>query len=207
MTAPGLLIVISGPSGTGKGTICKALLQRRPDIFYSVSATTRPSRDGEIEGTNYYFKDKPTFAEMLARDEFLEWAAVYDNYYGTPRTPVMDAVAAGMDVILEIDVQGALKVKEKAPEGIFLFIVPPSLCMLRARIVGRRTDSMEVINKRMDKAMGEMSRLHEYNYVVENDVLDEAVDRVESIIVAEKCRTQRFHLAADDETGQLIIAK
>ena len=124
MTVPGLLIIISGPSGAGKGTICQSLLQHRPDIFYSISATTRAPRDGEQDGINYYFKSKKEFEEMLARDEFLEWARVYDNYYGTPRAPVTEAIAAGKDVILEIDVQGAMKVKEKAPEGVYVFIVP-----------------------------------------------------------------------------------
>ena len=205
MTEPGLLIIISGPSGTGKGTICKSLLQHRPDIFYSISATTRSPRDGEQDGVSYYFKSKEEFEEMLARDEFLEWARVYDNYYGTPKAPVAEAIAAGRDVILEIDVQGAMKVKEKAPEGVYVFIVPPSLEVLRSRIVGRATDSMETINKRMDKALGELSTLYEYNYVVINDVLAQAVNKVECIIEAEKCHSGRYRLVSDGGVKAALI--
>ncbi len=208
MSVPGLLIVISGPSGTGKGTICKSLFQRRPDIFFSVSATTRPPRDGEVEGVHYHFKDRTTFEAMLARDEFLEWALVYGNYYGTPRRPVMDALAAGKDVLLEIDVQGALKVKEKAPEGVYIFIVPPSLDILRKRITGRGTDTATVIEKRMGEALSELAHMPEYDYVVVNDVVAEAVDRVLSIIIAEKCRSHRFRLVSDSgPDGPLVEAK
>lgn len=205
MTVPGLLIIISGPSGAGKGTICKSLLQHRPDIFYSISATTRSPRDGEQDGVSYYFKSKEEFEEMLARDEFLEWARVYDNYYGTPKAPVAEAIAAGKDVILEIDVQGAMKVKEKAPEGVYVFIVPPSLELLRARIIGRATDTMEIINKRMDKALGELSKLYEYNYVVINDVLAQAVNKVECIIEAEKCHSSRYRLVSDGGVQAALI--
>lgn len=204
---PGLLIVISGPSGTGKGTICKALIERRPDVFYSVSATTRPARDGETDGVHYHFTNKSQFEAMLGRDEFLEWAEVYDNYYGTPRGPVVEALAAGRDVLLEIDVQGALKVKEKAPEGIYLFIVPPSLSVLRSRIVGRATDSMETINKRMGKAFGELAHLPEYNYVVVNDNLKEAVNKVESIMTAEKCRSDRYCIVDNQDPEVPLIIR
>lgn len=205
MKAPGLLIVISGPSGTGKGSICKALLQQRPDMFYSISATTRSPRDGEQDGISYHFKSKEEFEEMLARDEFLEWARVYDNYYGTPKVPVAEALAAGKDVILEIDVQGAMKVKEKAPEGVYVFIVPPSLEVLRTRIVGRATDSIEIINKRMDKALGELSKLYEYNYIIINDVLTQAVNKVECIIEAEKCQSLRYRFVPDGGVQAAVV--
>ncbi|WP_418790502.1 guanylate kinase [Phosphitispora sp. TUW77] len=197
MTVPGLLIVISGPSGTGKGSICRCLLKRRPDIFLSVSATTRLPRAGETNGKEYHFKDKTEFEAMLAQDEFLEWASVYDNYYGTPRTPVDSALAQGRDVLLEIDIKGALKVKQKAPEGIYIFLVPPSMEVLRTRITGRGTDSMEVISKRLGKSMEELSYLYEYNYVVVNDVLEEAAAKVESIIIAEKSRTHRYRIQSN----------
>ena len=208
MIVPGLLIVVSGPSGTGKGTICQLLLKQRPDIFLSVSATTRSPRVGETDGKHYYFKEKSEFEAMLARDEFLEWASVYDNFYGTPRGPVAGALAQGRDVLLEIDVQGALKVKQKAPDGTYLFVVPPSLEALRARITGRGTDSTEIINKRLGKAMEELSHLHEYDYVVINDVVAEAVAKVESIIAAEKSRTDRYRVADDAGPGTpLLVAK
>ncbi|PKM81705.1 MAG: guanylate kinase [Firmicutes bacterium HGW-Firmicutes-14] len=206
MTAPGLLIVISGPSGTGKGTICQSLLKRRPDIFLSVSATTRSPRAGEIDGVHYHFRDRETFEEMIARDEFFEWAQVYDNYYGTPKGPVNTALAEGKDVLLEIDVQGALKIKKKAPDGIYIFVVPPSLDALRARITGRGTDSVEVINKRMNKAMEELAYLHEYDYIVINDILEEAVHRAESIIMAEQSRTGRFRIINDGRSDRPLVA-
>jgi len=205
MTEPGVLIVVSGPSGTGKGTICRALLKHRPDIFLSVSATTRPPRDGELNGVHYYFKDKAAFEAMLEGEELLEWALVYDNYYGTPRVPVAEALAAGKDVLLEIDIQGALKVKEKAPEGIYIFVVPPSLETLKARILGRGTDSMEVITKRTGKALEELAYLYEYDYVVVNDILEKAVAQVQCIITAEKSRTHRFGLVSDGEPDKPLI--
>lgn len=207
MTAPGLLIVISGPSGTGKGTICKALFQRRPDMFFSVSATTRSPRTGEVDGREYHFLDKVKFAEMIAQDDFLEWAEVYDNQYGTPREPVFKALSEGKDVLLEIDIQGALKVREKVPRGIYIFVVPPSLESLRKRIIGRGTESMEIINKRMSKALGELQCLQEYNYVIVNDILEEAVDKVESIITAEHCRSCRYDVVEDPKNEDQLVMK
>lgn len=208
MTAPGLLIVISGPSGTGKGTICKALFQRRPDMFFSVSATTREPRVGEVDGKDYLFLDRAKFDEMVAHDDFLEYAEVYDNKYGTPKEPVLAAMTAGKDVLLEIDIQGALKVKKKMPEAVYIFIVPPSMKALRHRIIGRGTDPLEIIDKRMGKALGELQCLPEYNYVVENDVLEDAVNKVESIIVAEHCRSTWFNPAVNPQVeDQLVILK
>lgn len=207
MSVPGSLYVISGPSGTGKGTICKSLLLRRPDMFYSVSATTRLPRTGEQDGVHYRFIDKQLFRDMIERDEFLEWAEVYDNYYGTPKIPVIETLQKGSDVLLEIDVQGALKVKEKAPDAVYVFIVPPSLNVLRERIIGRGTDSMEVIDKRMAKAIGEMENLHEYNYIVINNFLEEAVYRVESIITAEKCRSNRYRLFGPGDNNQPLVTE
>lgn len=207
MTVPGTLIVISGPSGTGKGTICKALFQRRPDMFYSVSATTRTPRTGEIDGVHYHFIEKQLFKDMITREEFLEWADVYDNMYGTPRKPVTNALTMGKDVILEIDVQGALKVKNSAPNAVYVFIVPPSLKVLRERITGRGTDSQEVIDKRMGKALGELASFHAYDYVVINNVLEEAVDKVESIIIAEKCRSGRFRLFDTTTHDQPLVSE
>lgn len=206
MTEKGLLIVISGPSGTGKGTICRALLQQQPDIFLSVSATTRSPRDGEIDGVHYHFMSKGQFEQMLEQEEFLEWASVYDNYYGTPKSPVTGAIAAGKDVLLEIDMQGALKVKEKAPDGTYIFIVPPSLKALRQRITGRGKDSVAEIDKRMNKARHELTYLQDYDFVVINDKLDQAVAKVQCIMAAEKCRTDRYRIQEESGYDQPLLA-
>lgn len=191
MGNPGLLLVISGPSGTGKGTICKELLADNSRIQYSVSATTRSPREGEIDGVNYFFLSKETFEEMRVGDEFLEWARVYENFYGTPRKPVEEALAQGIDVILEIDIQGALQIRQKFPSGVFIFILPPSLQELKARIVGRATDTMDVIEKRLNCVEEELGYVNQYDYVIINDNIPDAVSKLEAIIKAEKCRAQR----------------
>ncbi len=191
MLAQGLLLVISGPSGAGKGTVCKALMEKHPQISYSVSATTRLPRAGEVEGSHYYFKTREEFEAMIAQDELVEWAPVYDNYYGTPKGPVMDALQRDQDIILEIDIQGALQVKEKYPDGVYIFIVPPSLDELRKRIEGRATDTQEVIAKRMKAAAGEVAQACKYEYIIINDTIENAVHKLEAVITAEKCRAIR----------------
>jgi len=205
MTLPGLLIVISGPSGTGKGTICKALSETCPWLKKSVSATTRPPRTGEVDGTDYFFMDKEKFEAMIKQNEFFEWARVYENYYGTPSRPVLDSLARGEDMILEIDTQGALQVKQKFPAGVFIFIFPPSLEILKSRLTGRGLDAPDVIEKRFGCAVREMELLHKYDYVVVNDCLDRAVETVKSIIAAEKQRTCRYELTPG--TGSLITSR
>ncbi|MCU6708959.1 guanylate kinase [Paenibacillus sp. J5C_2022] len=188
----GLLIVLSGPAGVGKGTVCTALRGRMPELVYSVSATTRQPRQGEVDGVNYFFKTRAQFQEMIAQDALLEYAEYVGNYYGTPRDFVKETLASGKDVILEIEVQGALKVKEKFPEAIFVFLLPPSLEELKQRITGRGTETMETINTRMNVAVEEMSLLQHYDYAVMNDEIDAACDRIRSIIIAEHCRRERF---------------
>lgn len=187
----GLLIVVSGPSGAGKGTICKELLKRNQDINISISATTRGPRTGEIDGINYFFISKDNFTNMIENKEFLEYAHVYDNYYGTPKKYVLDKLDEGKDVLLEIDIQGALQVKEIYPNGVFVFILPPSMEELKNRIIKRGTETQESIEKRFGSAFEEIGFVGKYDYGVINDEVDVAVEKVEAIITAEKCRVKR----------------
>jgi guanylate kinase len=188
MKRKGLLLVVSGPSGVGKGTICKALLKLRDDIHISVSVTTRPPRNGEKEGVNYFFKSQSEFEDMIQRGELLEYAKVYDNYYGTPKAFVMEQLEKGIDVLLEIDIQGALQVKGQYPEGVFVFILPPSMEELRNRIIGRGTETAEAIDKRFTAAYNEIDLLENYDYYVFNDRVDLATARLISIVEAERLR-------------------
>jgi guanylate kinase len=187
----GVLIVLSGPSGVGKGTVCKALRGCAPDLVYSVSATTRSPREGEREGVNYFFKTREQFQKLIENDQMLEWAEYVGNFYGTPRNFVEDTLNAGKDIILEIEVQGALKVKQKFPQGIFIFLLPPSLDELESRIVGRGTDSQDSIRNRMSVAVDEIGMLEYYDYAIVNDQVELACSRIQSIIVAEHCRKDR----------------
>ncbi len=187
----GLLVVISGPSGAGKGTICKQLLMKMNYLKVSVSASTRKPREGEVEGISYYFIDEEEFIKRINNDEFLEYAKVYGNYYGTPKREVFKQLKAGNDIILEIDIQGALQVKKNYPMGVFIFILPPSLAELKTRIEGRGTDSKEVILHRMQSAYDELDYAFQYDYVVLNDCVDIATDKIKHIILAEKNRVIR----------------
>lgn len=191
MTQKGLLLVISGPSGAGKGSVCKELFKTHPDIITSVSVTTRAPRAGEEEGVHYFFRTKEQFEKMVEDGEFLEYAEVYGNYYGTPRAFVREQLQNGRDVALEIDIQGALKVKERFDEGVFIFIVPPSMEELRARLVGRKSETEESLLRRFQAAYQELNFITRYNYVVINDEVEQAAHRLSSIIVAEKCRVDR----------------
>ncbi len=187
----GLLIVLSGPSGTGKGTVCKALLNKRQDIALSISSTTRKPRAGEIHGKHYFFTDTDEFEQRVERNEFLEYANVFSNYYGTPRSFVDEMIAKGQDVLLEIDVQGALKVKEACPDGVFIFLIPPSMAELERRIRSRGTESEGKIRERLGKADSEMNLMEKYDYVIVNDDVQSVVARIESIIESEKMRVCR----------------
>ena len=188
MSDRGILIVLSGPSGAGKGTICAALRQQMPNLVYSVSMTTRAPRVGEEEGVSYFFRDKEEFQRLIKEDAFLEYAQVYDNFYGTPKQHVMDLLSEGKSVILEIDIQGAMQVKERFSEAVFIYIVPPSLDILSNRLRDRGTDAADVIDKRLSKASSELALAHRYDYIVVNDVLPDAVEKVASILRAEACK-------------------
>ena len=180
----GKLFIISGPSGTGKGTICSRLKEEM-DIEVSVSMTTRQPRTGEVNGKSYYFVTKEEFLDQIDNGGLLEYAEVYGNYYGTPKQKVLDKLEQGRDVILEIDMQGALNVKENYPEGVSIFILPPSLSLLRERLVGRGTETEEAVNMRLSKTISEISVMDKYDYYVINDEVEAATGRVKSIISAE----------------------
>jgi len=188
----GLLIVITGPSGAGKGTICKELLNKNDDLYISVSATTRNPRNGEIDGVNYYFIDRSEFMKKIEADDFLEYAEVYGNFYGTPKSKVEEMLLSGKNVILEIDIQGALKVKENSKEGIFVFILPPSMEELKQRIIKRGSETTESLMTRFKSAYQEINYVSKYNYAVVNDQVEEAVKKIEAILTAEKCRVDRI---------------
>lgn len=189
MTQRGLLIVLSGPSGVGKGTVRKAIFEEESiDFQYSISATTRQPRAGEVDGEDYFFVTREQFEEKINNGDMLEYAKYVSNYYGTPKSFIDETLASGRDVFLEIDVQGALQVKSKMPEGIYIFLTLPDLANLRDRLVGRGTDSADVIEKRVAAARDELKMMINYDYAVENDVVSNAVERIKSIITAERLR-------------------
>ena len=188
----GLRLVVSGPSGVGKGTLVKALMDRNSKIKMSVSATTREPRPGEIEGVHYFFKTEEEFKAMVDRGEFLEYIHVFGSkYYGTPRSFVEQQLQSGCDVVLEIDVQGAMMVKETFPDAVLIFITAPSMGEIKSRLIGRGTETMEQVEKRFATAFEEIKMIPHYDYVIVNDVVDMAVHHMEAILEAERCRTGR----------------
>ena len=192
MPERGLLIVFSGPSGVGKGTVRAAIFESSQHQFdYSVSMTTRQQRPGEVDGKDYFFTTRAAFEEKIKSGQMLEYAEYVGNYYGTPLEYVNQTLDQGKDVFLEIEVQGALQVKEKVPDGVFIFLTPPDLDELRGRLSGRGTDSLAVINERIEKAREEIKLMSEYDYAVVNDEVHLAVERVKKIVEAEHFRVDR----------------
>ena len=188
----GLMFVLSSPSGAGKTTLSRLLIERMPGLKMSVSATTRPMRPGEVDGRDYFFVDKPKFEAMVAQGELLEWATVFDNRYGTPRAPVETALSAGQDVLFDIDWQGTQQLREKArADVVSVFILPPSAADLEKRLHTRAQDSDDVIHARMAKAADEMSHWAEYDYVVINNDLETAFADVKAILAAERLKRER----------------
>ena len=201
----GLLLVVSGPSGVGKGTLVRALMERNDRIKMSVSATTREPRDGEIDGVHYFFKTEEEFKGMVDRGEFLEYIHVFGSkYYGTPRSFVEQQLENGYDVLLEIDVQGAMKVKQAFPDAVLIFITAPSMSEIKSRLIGRGTETMEQVEKRFATAFEEIKMIPKYDYVIVNDVVDVAVHHMEAIMEAERCRTIRSTYLSDsiEEAGR-----
>ena len=187
----GLLIVVSGASGTGKGTVCKKILEDCPEIYYSISATTRQPRQGEVDGREYFFITVDEFKNWIAEGKFLEYAEVYGNFYGTPLHKIEERLNRGEDVLLEIDTQGALKVMEKFSDGVYIFLLPPSLEELRRRIEGRGTESPEVLERRFNAAKNEIALAEKYTYNVMNDLVENAVDNIKKIVAVEKLKSVR----------------
>ena len=188
----GLLLVVSGPAGVGKGTINSTLIERNSDIRMSVSATTRAARPGEIDGVHYFFKTEAEFQKMIDEGAFLEYMRVFNtHYYGTPKSFVEQELAEGRSVILEIDVHGAMRVKSAYPDAVLIFIAPPSMSELKSRLIHRGTESPDAIERRFETAHQEMDFANQYDYVVVNEVLDLAIARTEAVITAERCRVSR----------------
>ncbi|GJL53618.1 MAG: guanylate kinase [Nitrospirales bacterium] len=195
MSHSGILLILSGSSGVGKSTLCKHIIASIPDVRLSVSYTTRPIRDGETHGVEYWFIDQEEFRRMIAQDAFLEWAEVYGNLYGTPRQELLTQIDKGIDVILDVDVQGARNVMKNMPDAVSVFLLPPSLEVLKARLETRGTDNAEVVEHRFQKAQAEIANYVEYDYTIQNGCLEQAIKEFESIIVAEHVRTKRLDRA------------
>ena len=187
----GILFILSGPSGVGKGTVRKALFEKDTSLQYSISMTTREKRPGEKEAVDYFYRTKAEFEAMIEDKQLLEYAKYVNNYYGTPRQYVEETLEKGQDVFLEIEVQGALQVRENFPEGVFIFLCPPSLDELKNRIINRGTETEKSVMNRLRAAKDEIELMDAYDYVVVNDQVDQAVDKIQAIVESEHCKRER----------------
>lgn len=207
----GNLIVISGPSGAGKGSVIQKLREINSNIWLSISMTSRPIRSNDIPDETYFFVSRDEFENRIKNDIFLEYAMYNGNYYGTPKDKISDKLNEGIDVILEIEIQGALKVKELIPEAVCIFILPPSMNELKRRLISRGTDSREKILERFTTAYKEINEITKYNYVVVNDEIDKAVDKVNAILLSERCRVDRIEEVylnnMEEEIHELLVEK
>lgn len=194
----GLLVVFSGPSGVGKGTVMEEYLRTHPKAVYSISMTTRPMRPGEVDGKNYYFVSRGEFERRIQNGDMLEYAQYHNNYYGTPKDLVLAQLALGYDVILEIEVQGAQKIKEQFPQAVMVFLLPPSMQELYTRLCGRNTDGKEDIEDRLAIARRELKLAYRYDYVIVNDRVEDAIKRLDAVILAAKCERSRMKNIIDE---------
>ena len=193
MIRKGLLFVVSGPSGVGKSTLCKSMVAQVSQTMLSISRTTRNPRPGEQDGVDYCFLDEPRFREMIERDQFVEWAEVYGNLYGTPKQQLEEAMNQGIDVLLDIDAQGARQIMKRFSEAVYVFVAPPSLEVLRTRLYGRASDSPDAIQRRLQSASEEIANFRSYHYLIRNEELSKATKELESIICAERVKTERLN--------------
>ena len=192
MTNKGVIAVVSGPSGVGKGTICTYLTEKYDDFFLSVSATSRSPRPNEKDGVHYYFKTPDEFKKMIENDEFLEYAGYVDKFYGTPKAPCYENVEKGINTVLEIEIQGGMKVKEKEPDTVMIFVVPPSMEELENRLRGRGTETEEVILQRLARAKEELLHMKDYDYIVVNNSVEDAAEQIRNIINSESLKTKNM---------------
>ncbi|MBC7765196.1 MAG: guanylate kinase [Hyphomonadaceae bacterium] len=204
MKRRGVLLIVSGPSGAGKGTLVRAYVDSREDVYLSVSATTRSPRAGEVDGTSYHFTSYEQFMDMVNEGQLLEWAEYCGNCYGTPKAAIEQMLAEGKDVILEIDVQGAMKIRSKMPEGVFIFVLPPSMEVLKQRLIGRESESNTSVIARLKRAQTEFLLIDKYNYVLVNDTIEQAISDLDGILRAEKCRIERNKNIIQEVCGDVI---